>query len=138
VVGVLPRTLLKVLSRLAVPVQPPHVHIEEVSAQAKEQVLSSQESSLEVAPVLLASLDISPSLVFNWASHSWSPVQSVWPSLDIPELGPDDIGPTPTNCDPVPDYFHVLLEVLDCSVLTLVASNGTVLFPVPLVLQILF
>ncbi len=69
VVGVLPGTLLKVWSRPAVPVQPPQVCIEEVSPQAEEQVLSSQESSLEVAPVLSASPDISPSLAFNWVSH---------------------------------------------------------------------
>jgi len=75
-----------------------------------------------VLPVLLASPDSSPSLVFNWASHSWSLVQSVWPSLDIPELGPNIEEPSPPSQDPVPDYLLVLPEVLDYFLLTPVAS----------------
>jgi len=74
-----------------------------------------------VFSVLLASLDISPSLVFNWASHSWSPLQSVWPSLDILEVGPNNVEPSPTSHDLVLDYLLVLLEVPDYSPLTLVA-----------------
>jgi len=47
---------------------------------------------------------------------------SVWPPMDIMELGPKHIEPTPTNHDLVLDYLHVLPEVPDCSPLTPVAS----------------
>jgi len=72
-----PGTLLKVLSRPPVPVQESPPIVPEIGPRAKEQALSSQESSLEVVSVLLASPDASPSLVFILASHSWSPVQSI-------------------------------------------------------------
>jgi len=76
----LPGTLLKVLKTAPVPVQPPPVLIEEIAPRYKEHVLSSQESSLEVVPVLLASPDVQPSLVFNWVSHTWSlPAPTVCP-----------------------------------------------------------
>jgi len=60
IVGVLPGTLLKVLSRPLVPVQPPPVLIEEVAPVYEEQILSSKESPPEVAPVLLASPEYVP------------------------------------------------------------------------------
>jgi len=123
IVGVLPGTLLKVLKTAPVPVQPPPVLIEEVAPDYEEHVLSSKESSPEVAPVLPGSPDVSPSLAFNWVSHSWAPpVPSVWPPLDIEELGPDHIEPTPNNQDSFPDYLLVLPEVPVCSPLTPVGS----------------
>jgi len=44
------------------------------------------------------------------------------PPLDYEELGPYDEGPSPTSHGTLPDYLHVLPEVPDCSLLTLVAS----------------
>ncbi len=81
------------------------------------------ESTPEVAPVLPASLDVQPSLVFNWVSHSWAPpVPTVWPPMEYEELGPYDEGPSPTSRGTLPDYLIVLPEVPECSLLTLVGS----------------
>jgi len=73
------------ISRLAVPVQPPHGPIEEVGPNHEEQAFSSQESSLEVVYVLPASPDGFLGLVF---SPSCSPVPAEWPPLDSEVLGP--------------------------------------------------
>jgi len=132
---VLPGTLIRVLLKPLVPVQPPPVPIKELAPDYEEQVLSSKESLLEIAPALMASPDINPSLVFNWASHTWSlPMSTVWPPLDYEELGPYDKEPLPTSCGTLPDYLLVLLEVPVCSPLTLVGSpdKGDHSIPSPL------
>jgi len=123
IIRVLPGTLLKVLKTMLVPVQPPPVLIEEIAPNYKEQVLSSKESSPEVAPVLLASLDVQTSLVFNWVSHSWAPpVPTIWPPMEYEELGSYDEGPSPSSHGTFPDYLLVLQEVPVCSPLTPVGS----------------
>jgi len=95
IAGVLPGTLLKVISRPAVPVQPPLVRIEEISPTIKEQVLPSHPV---IAPVLPASPDSFVSLVLDSPCSpdvSLSLVGSPTCSLDIlPSLANDIASPS--------------------------------------------
>jgi len=86
VIRVLPGTLLRVLSRPPVPVQESTLIVPEIGPMIKKG--ASQEYSLEVLSVLLASLDIFVGLVSDLASPSCSPVPAKWPPLDSEGLGP--------------------------------------------------
>jgi len=91
VIGVLPGTLLKVLSRPAVPVQDPTPVLPDMGPLVEEQAFITQECSTEALPVPPAAPDTPGSLVFG---PSCSLALPEWPPLDLEELGPCNEEPT--------------------------------------------
>jgi len=139
VVGVLPGTLLKVLSRPTVPVQDPPLVLPDIGLKDEEQGSPSQECSLEVLPVLAASLDVTPSLVLGVASPSCFLTPAKLLHLDIAELGPNYIELSLSShgmLQTISLFFQRFQTVL-CLLLLLLWRNGIVLSPVPVVLQTL-